>query len=165
MKDANHFNYFESLLFYLPHYKLSLDINNLGNIFGGRFPIMNVLANCPRLPAVIKSLKSKNIMFLDQIVTPNGLYLLSWKEIKAKGFNVKGKTPFWYKYLVDNFTINSSLRLSFEIKTPIILSYLGKRPTVPDPSPTPSTKFKSWISCIWAPDKTDIIYGKKFNIY
>src|SRR5207248_832032 len=113
------FSNFASLLYYLQQYKIEINYNNAIINSDGFIPIMNYLASCPNLPGVIKSLQSKNIMFLDQIISECKLFLLSWQEIKKKGYCTKGKIPFWYKFLKEHFTLNDSLRLKFDIHTPI----------------------------------------------
>lgn len=46
----------------------------------GNTPIRDYLDNLSNED--LKSLKKKNIMFMDQITTPDGQYLLTWEEAK-----------------------------------------------------------------------------------
>jgi hypothetical protein len=56
---------------------------------------------------------------MDQLVTPDGNYLLPWKEVKLNNDNkYKGKTPKWYKNLENNFVISNLLTLSIPLKEP-----------------------------------------------
>ncbi|PKY32299.1 hypothetical protein RhiirB3_450385 [Rhizophagus irregularis] len=47
-----------------------------------------------------QSRKSKNIMFLEDILEADGITLLKWKHLcKEQGLNMKGKIPKWFKNL------------------------------------------------------------------
>ncbi|CAG8664105.1 6190_t:CDS:2 [Rhizophagus irregularis] len=50
------------------------------NKIDGNTPIRDYLEHLSNED--LKSLKKKNIMFMDQITTPDGQYLLTWEEAK-----------------------------------------------------------------------------------
>jgi hypothetical protein len=59
-------------------------------------------------------------MFMDQIVSPDGNYLLSWHEVKIYNQNkYKGPKPKWFKNLEDNYILSDMRRLTHPLKDPI----------------------------------------------
>lgn len=50
------------------------------NILGGNKPIHDYITDLSTND--INSLRNKNIIYIDQITSPDGCYLLSWKDIK-----------------------------------------------------------------------------------
>ena len=118
---TTNFSLLDFLILKLPRYNLKLDSPISHCINGGFIPIMNYLINIPNLKNTIKSLKKKNIMFFDQVISVDSLYLLSWKEIQFSTGQKVGRPPKWYFYLRDNFTHyldhNKSLRLTHDINS------------------------------------------------
>src|SRR5581483_4997821 len=129
---------------------------------------MNYLINIPYLKNTIKSLKKKNIMFIDQVVTVDSLYLLSWKEIQASTGQKVGRPPKWYFYLRDNFTHylnhDKSLRLIHEIKAPIMSSNFVYRIPTPNKNPHPYKHKNLWVA-FWDNTVKEIQYGKLIETY
>ncbi|PKC58526.1 hypothetical protein RhiirA1_400576 [Rhizophagus irregularis] len=68
------------------------------------------------------SLRSKGIMFLDQVITPDSAYLLEeYNKIKESLQNKQGRIPRWYNFLKNHLTISSTNNhLNIELNKPII---------------------------------------------
>lgn len=98
------------------NYKLEFKFSFKFNTKGGVYPLSSYLIRSNQFFNFIKSLKNKDIFFLEQIITVDGLFLKTWKEIKKSLTNNKGHSPGWYKYLYDNIVINQhNLRLNFDL--------------------------------------------------
>jgi len=104
-------------------------------------------------------------MFLDQIISADGLYLRTWKDLQQdNNLNCKyGRPPKWYKYLQDKFTPYTpscnNYRLNFKLETPIISSCFAPRfPTAPKSHVLHNHRFK-WVA-FWNDSKKEIEYAK-----
>ena len=162
------FSLIDFLVLKLPQYNLQIDSLNSHCVHGGHTPIMNYLINIPNLNNAIKSLKKKNIMFIDQVVSVDSLYLLSWKDIQTSTGHKIGRPPNWYFYLRDNFTHyndhNKSLRLIYEIKSPIMSSNFANRIPTPNKSRHPYKHKNLWVA-FWDDTVKEIQYGKLLETY
>ncbi|GES83764.1 ribonuclease H-like domain-containing protein [Rhizophagus clarus] len=76
------FNTFESIIFLLRHFNIEFNTNWSYHVKGGTSPICDYFINTPKFFTYIKSLKKKQIIFLDQITHPDGVFLKTWNEIK-----------------------------------------------------------------------------------
>jgi hypothetical protein len=98
-------------------------------------------------------------MFLDQIISPDGCFLKSWNKIKSTLRNKHGSTPGWYKFLVDNLTLNSNLCLNFTPHTQLVQNPYVTRPKIIKKGSIDRKSNNSWIAS-WSPSSNDIIYGQ-----
>ena len=58
-----------------------------------------------------KQLKTKNILYLDQLTTMDNSTLLKWEHLSPRiGYLPKGKIPTWFKYLENTLIKNFSSR-------------------------------------------------------
>jgi hypothetical protein len=90
--------------------------------------------------------KKKNIMFLDQIISPDGCFLKSWKEIKSTLKNKYGPIPGWYKFLVDNLTLNNNLQLNFIPYTQLIQNPYVTHPKIIKEGSIDRKSNNTWIA-------------------
>jgi hypothetical protein len=89
---SNNHSYLVKSLTLINQYHFNLDLTFDSNIIGGSTPIREYLPDLSL--ADINSLKKKRIMFMDQLVSPDGNYLLTWQEIKIYNQNnYKGPKP------------------------------------------------------------------------
>ncbi|PKC67085.1 hypothetical protein RhiirA1_458847 [Rhizophagus irregularis] len=108
--------------------------------------------------ADIKSLKAKNIIYMDQIVSSDGNYLLSWSDVKRNNNNnYSGPIPAWYKNLTDNYVLSNNLRLIHPLNDVVcdINRTHKSPPTIPDVT-TP----KSQWTIHWNNVQKQVIFGK-----
>lgn len=63
----------------------------------------------------ISSLKTKGIVFLDQIITIDSAYLIPYKELKKSVINKSGRQPKWYKFLQEHITLTPMGRLNIDL--------------------------------------------------
>ncbi|PKK64518.1 hypothetical protein RhiirC2_716220 [Rhizophagus irregularis] len=101
------------------------------NYFGLTFN-HDILGNTP-IPAIrdyipdldhndIKSLKNKNIMFMDQLTTANGYFLFNWNDVKRNNLNnYTCNIPKWFKRLEDYYILSNKRTLTHPIKDTIII--------------------------------------------
>lgn len=80
------------------------------NILGGNTPIRDYMSDLTA--ADIQSLKAKNIIYMDQVMSSDGNYLLSWPDVKRNNNdNYKENIPAWYNNLANNYVLSNNLRL------------------------------------------------------
>ncbi|PKK63163.1 hypothetical protein RhiirC2_789305 [Rhizophagus irregularis] len=138
-------NRIENLLCIMHNYKLEFKFSFKFNTKGGSYPLSAFLIRSNQFFNFIKSLKNKDIFFLDQIITVDGLFLKTWKEIKQTLTNKKGRTPAWYYFLKDNIILNqNNLRLTFDV--PVINH---QNPTVSRPKIIAQSSQITKIKNIW----------------
>jgi hypothetical protein len=78
-------------------------------ISGGNTPILDYIQNPSS--ATTTSLKNKRIIFMDQLTSLDGSYLLSFDEIKKiNSSKYKGPIPKWFKNLEDHSTLTAHNR-------------------------------------------------------
>ena len=112
---------------------LDISLNNYFPILNGSQPIMDFLIDMPQkyLKNTLISIRNKRLYFLDQIITTDKGFLLTWKDIK-KSRNISGRCPRWYFYFKDKFTYGNNLRLNFEPTKQIIAPpNFAERPPTP----------------------------------
>ncbi|CAB4396565.1 unnamed protein product [Rhizophagus irregularis] len=99
-------------------------------------------------------------MFIDQIISPDGLFLKTWKEIKHQLKNKRGRTPKWYQYLLNNIILNqNNLRLTFDVPSPNIYNPQVDRPKI-IPQSTEIRRIKNTWIAYWCPRLHDVIFGR-----
>ncbi|POG67801.1 hypothetical protein GLOIN_2v1843361 [Rhizophagus irregularis DAOM 181602=DAOM 197198] len=142
------------------HYKLEFKFSFKFNTKGGLYPISAYLIRSNQFFNFIKSLKNKDLFYINQIITADGLFLRDWKDIKKLLPNKKGRTPGWYQYLKDNIILNqNNLRLNFDLPPTNIHNPLVTRPKI-IPQSTNIKRIKNiWIA-YWCPRTNDVIFGR-----
>ncbi|CAB4380869.1 unnamed protein product [Rhizophagus irregularis] len=59
-------------------------------------------------------------MYMDQLVSADGRYLLTWNEIEINNdTKYKGKIPHWFKDIEDNYTLNDYHTLTTPLSQPV----------------------------------------------
>ncbi|GES73345.1 ribonuclease H-like domain-containing protein [Rhizophagus clarus] len=112
-------NFLSKLLIYFSKFNLFFFPNIDLKILGGRHPIVLEIPNLTKQD--IKSLRKKRIMFMDQICSIDGSFLLPYKDVKKlANNNWKGKVPHWYKKILHQNTLSQNLRLVNPLKDPPI---------------------------------------------
>ncbi|PKY54146.1 hypothetical protein RhiirA4_472792 [Rhizophagus irregularis] len=142
------------------NYKLEFKFSFKFNPKGGTYPISSYLIRSNQFFNFVKSLKNKELFYLKQIITADGLFLKSWKDIKGTISNKRGRPPGWYKYLQDNIILNqNNLRLNFDLPPTNIQNPLITRPKI-IPQSSNITRIKNvWIA-YWCPRTKNIIFGR-----
>lgn len=116
------FTRLESLFVFFRYYNISINTNINFCVKGGTIPISHYIIDPKFLYSHIMSLRSKGIMFLDQVITPDSAYLLEeYNKIKESLQNKQGRIPRWYNFLKNHLTISSTNNhLNIELNKPII---------------------------------------------
>jgi hypothetical protein len=113
-------SYLSKSLALINQYIFHIDLTFQTVTLGGTTPIRDYIPSLSTND--ITSLRAKRIMFMDQLVTPDGNYLLTWPEIKTYNQNnYKGPKPKWFKNLEENYTLSNLRRLSYPLQDPNIL--------------------------------------------
>ncbi|GBB94208.1 hypothetical protein RclHR1_02310014 [Rhizophagus clarus] len=160
-KPLAKFNNIELLIHLLRNYNLTFTTNFNFSTKGGYFPIVDYLINPNYFFRYIRSLKTKRIMFLDQIIQPDSAFFKSWNEIKNSLHNKKGPIPLWYKHMINQYTLNpNNLRLNFDL--PHLLQQIlhVKRPKKGFNSPNQMIRLRNFWAHFWSPSVKDTTYGK-----
>ncbi len=91
-------NSFNALLSVLPslHLSFSLDHSWMNDIQGGLFPISSVLSSAQYIKAVPSR---QNLMFIDQLISQNGLYMIKWPNQHMSNPKLNNSIPKWFKQL------------------------------------------------------------------
>src|SRR5947209_4813344 len=89
---------------------------------------MDFLIDMPQkyLKYTLISIRKKCLYFLDQIISHDKGFLLTWKEIKRYQ-KISGRCPRWYLYFKDKFTHGNNLRLNFESYKQIIAPPISRK--------------------------------------
>ncbi|GBC20790.1 ribonuclease H-like domain-containing protein [Rhizophagus irregularis DAOM 181602=DAOM 197198] len=160
-KPMKLFNRLENLLCIFHYYNLSFFHSIKYHVTGGVHPISYFISDPKQYFKFLRSLKHKDIFFLDQIISNDGAFLKTWKEIKKTLRSKSGRRPKWYDFLKENIVLNNNTnRLQF---------------TTNNNNPSPSQNFtrpkiiksnnrslpckNQWTS-FWSPRYSDIIYIK-----
>ncbi|GBC13241.2 ribonuclease H-like domain-containing protein [Rhizophagus irregularis DAOM 181602=DAOM 197198] len=153
-------NRIENLLCIMHNYKLEFKFSFKFNTKGGVYPFSAYLIRSNKFFSYIKSLKTKELFYLQQIITVDGLFLKSWKEIQNSLSNKKGRPPAWYKYLRECIVLNqNNLQLNFDLP---VNNYHNSTITKPKVIAQNSkiTRIKNiWIA-YWCPRTNNVIYGR-----
>ncbi|CAB5184954.1 unnamed protein product [Rhizophagus irregularis] len=108
-KPLKTFNRLENLLCIFHYYNLSFIVPSIKyTVTGGLHLISYFIADPKNYFKYLNSLKNKDIFFLDQIISNDGAFLKTWKEIKRTLKSKSGRRPKWYDFLKDNIVINNS---------------------------------------------------------
>ncbi|PKK58407.1 hypothetical protein RhiirC2_796353, partial [Rhizophagus irregularis] len=109
----------------------------------GQFPLIHLLSFDNQL---LNSLAYQQIYFLSQLVTEDGLFLLSWVDLRSLLLvSLKGPTPGWFKALIGLVTLPFSyaLRPEFYIQDDLLPNF--SVPLIAHEYGTSSSK-KLWIA-------------------
>ncbi|PKK46255.1 hypothetical protein RhiirC2_803819, partial [Rhizophagus irregularis] len=109
----------------------------------GQFPLVHLISFDNQL---LNSLAHQQIYFLSQLVTEDGLFLLSWVDLRSLLLvSLKGPTPGWFKVLIGLVTLPSSyaLRPEFYIQDELLPNF--SVPFIAHEYGTSSSK-KLWIA-------------------
>ncbi|PKK44632.1 hypothetical protein RhiirC2_804051, partial [Rhizophagus irregularis] len=109
----------------------------------GQFSLVYLLSFDNQL---LNSLACQQIYFLSQLVTEDGLFLLSWIDLRSLLLvSLKGPTPGWFKALIGLVTLPSSyaLRPEFYIQDDLLPNF--SVPLIAHEYGTSSSK-KLWIA-------------------
>ncbi|PKB97445.1 hypothetical protein RhiirA5_433146 [Rhizophagus irregularis] len=99
-------SYLSKSLALLEQYQIHLDLTVNYSITGGHTPIVDYLPNLSSNN--YKSLRTKRIMFMDQLVLMDGNHLLTWDEVKRlNNNNYKGQKPKWFNLLDSDYTLSN----------------------------------------------------------
>src|SRR5438046_3093301 len=105
--------------------KFSSFNNNLNfSVSGGQLPLIDLIPSTYVLPTTIRSLRSLHLLYLSQLTSSDGTYLLTWKELQY--YNIvyaKGRLPHWYTALQQHTCHPRSYRLLPQFVTPAHLSH------------------------------------------
>jgi ribonuclease HI len=154
------FNRLENLMCIFHHYNLSFSFSYSFPVDGGNHPLSYFITDPKQYLSFVQSLKNKHIFFLDQIISPDGAFLLSWKDIKKSLCNKRGRKPKWITFLEEHILINpNSRRLSFTIPNPVIVNPQVSRPRAIAHNNRPVRSPFQWIT-YWSPSHSDVIYGR-----
>lgn len=73
------------------------EINGNHRIKEGTIDLLDILDK-KYINTSAASRKSKDVMFIEEILEADGITMLKWKHlIKEKGLNTKGRIPKWFK--------------------------------------------------------------------
>src|SRR6266542_423921 len=84
----------------LPHFNLSLDCDPSwsNNIQGGVNPIVSTIPHPVYLKS-LSSLKCQRVMFVDQLFSSDGLFLITWQDRRLFHPSLTNHVPKWFKLL------------------------------------------------------------------
>ena len=121
------------------------------NITGGSLPLINIM-QLSEYGKAVPNLHSKGIMFLDQLVSPEGTHFWSWPGIAAVTNNQLKKPPNWLEPLrCKVLKYFNSLELKSEFQIPANLL-----PDVPFEIPQPSGRKQEFVALKLA-DRNSIV--------
>ncbi|GES88086.1 ribonuclease H-like domain-containing protein [Rhizophagus clarus] len=128
-------------------------------VTGGYSPIIQHIPNLSK--SDLNSLRTKQILFLDQVSTEDGCFLRPYQDIKILNNNKwTGRTPEWFKKLLSTTWSTSSMKLITPMPLPLIQRLLRNSPQIRD-----SLSFNphnEWV-ITWDASSSDIIYGKSIT--
>ncbi|GBC10629.1 hypothetical protein RclHR1_00980006 [Rhizophagus clarus] len=137
---------------FLPNFSLST--------IGGSTPIRNYINNLTSND--IQSLRNKCILFINQLVSSDGYYLLTWDEVKEKhSSKYSGSIPKWFLRLEQNFTLSQHKRLTHPLPDVQVFNLPIKQPSINTSLPV-KHPINEWVY-YWDDTKRDIILGKTIS--
>jgi ribonuclease HI len=127
-------------------------------ITGENTPIMSYIENPTK--TTLRSLKNKCIIFMDQITSLDGTYLLTFKEVKhTNASQYKGPIPSWFKSLEESaISLDYNRRLLMPLTRPSIQPLNHKQPKISTNNHYYRPK-NEW-TVFWHPETNVPIYGK-----
>ena len=92
-------NLIETLVYISKNFPLNVSFTRDLEVRGGSIPLSRLLPNYHKH---ISSLRSNNILYLDQVLTVAGSHLEHWNSLKLR-FSISSKRPYsWFKWLEHN---------------------------------------------------------------
>ena len=169
-KPSSNMSSFLVFLYYINVYNISFTTIHPPVVTGGFLPVRDVFKHS--FPSNFRSsLRNKRIIFMDQLVSVDGTYLLPWSELTSNLSRIfssssfkKGPIPKWFTYLEDNATVSLNRRLLDPLVSPIFAS-LPVSPTPPGEANRTNKPKNEWIAT-WDSSSKNLILGKtieKFN--
>ncbi|RHZ75133.1 hypothetical protein Glove_217g161 [Diversispora epigaea] len=135
-------------------FKLSKNLNDNLLIKGGNITIEETLDDESQYRLIRKSLRNRQLMFLEQLVSHDGKILLHWQEITNN--DRRGPKPGWFKTLEN--------KLLTDIKTRVLLAEmqatLGKRYNICNWNIGKQSNSINWVA-IQNDEGTHPLIGKK----
>jgi exonuclease III/ribonuclease HI len=158
LKECPKTSYIARALSILKQENMTFTIHNTNEILGGRIPLISLLAldGCRR-KNFVNSLRKRNLMFLTQLTSADGTYLLTWKDLNSRpGFTRCTIPPFWFKDLEHLLLVspNVSRRLKMAYFTgpnPVLKSFINS----PD---LQRRRLKEWIA-FWDESNEQLYLG------
>ena len=101
LRECDRTSYIARALSILKQENLTFTANDTNEILRGHTALTSLLTftGCKR-KNFINSLKKRNLIFLSQLTSADGTYLLSWKDLNSRpGFTRCNIAPFWFKAL------------------------------------------------------------------
>jgi exonuclease III len=126
-------------------------------IKGGFKPLVDYLGKA--YGASVPSLRKRNILFFEQLVTCDGRKILSWDDINSRfppPRRHSHKQPEWYDILKDAVTMDSTTD-RLDPAFCVDIDYLPS-PVIPIIGPTPRTR-RDWVAS-WSSDLNRPLYGR-----
>ncbi|RIA86751.1 hypothetical protein C1645_828826 [Glomus cerebriforme] len=140
-------------------YHISIHSNFDSNIKGGNTPITEYYPDFA--PTDLKSLRTKRVIFADQVTKKDGIFLHEYHDIDA--INHQGPIPNWYKKLVSECSYGPNLKLYTPLSSPVV-SHLVRNSIPNDPSSFYyRPKRKIWV-IYWDSQINNIHLGKIIEI-
>ncbi|GBC15331.2 ribonuclease H-like domain-containing protein [Rhizophagus irregularis DAOM 181602=DAOM 197198] len=151
-------SYLSKSLALLEQYQIHLDPTISYGITGGHIPIVEYLPNLSSND--YKSLRNKRIMYLNQLVSTDGNYLLTWNEVKRlNNNNFKGPKPKWFKLLENDFTLSNYRTLTHPLNDNYTIP--ARLQQIPDQSLGNHKKRNEW-TYHWDARIQNCIIGKTY---
>ncbi|RHZ87129.1 hypothetical protein Glove_40g121 [Diversispora epigaea] len=135
-------------------FKLSKNLNDNLLIKGGNITIEEILDDESQYRLIRKSLRNRQLMFLEQLVSHNGKILLHWQEITNN--DRRGSKPGWFKTLENKLLTDIKTRvLSAEMQ-----ATLGERYNICNWNIDKQNNNINWVA-IQNDEETHSLIGKK----
>ncbi|RHZ87517.1 hypothetical protein Glove_33g248 [Diversispora epigaea] len=135
-------------------FKLSKNLNDNLLIKGGNITIEEILDDESQYRLIRKSLRNRQLMLLEQLVSHNGKILLHWQEITNN--DRRGPKPGWFKTLENKLLTDTKTRvLSAEMQ-----ATLGERYNICNWNIGKQSNSINWVA-IQNDEGTHPIIGKK----
>lgn len=141
-------------------YNFSIDYTFNTAIIGGSTPIRDYIKDLTIMND-LKSLRKKNIIYMDQLVSPDGHYLLTWADVKRNNNNsYAGSKPKWFTRLEENYILSHHRRLVNSLKeVTSVINRTYKSPTINNSITYP--KFE-W-TFHWHNQSRSVTFGKTLS--
>src|SRR5438046_3091906 len=131
------------------------------SVTGGQLPLIDLIPSTYILSTSIRSLRSLHLLYLSQLTSSDGTYLLTWKELQH--YNIvyaKGRFPHWYTALQQHTCHPRSYRLLPQFVTPAHLSH-----DLPLPLVTINKKCNRTWAAHWSRISNVVLYGRILASY
>jgi len=99
---------------------------------GGKVDLLSIFKD--KYHRYTPCLRKRSLMYLDQLTTPDGKYLLQWRIFMKRLFTnarSQGHPTIWYKELISLLTVDTSLLLASQYSTSPTLLHKGFMVQIP----------------------------------